>query len=591
MEELKVTDNELKEILRQHKLSTAGTKTELVKRLLDAGVSMEELTSSIIEEAEEHQEETLLDPQEEEEAIAEISIADENDELLRLRKEVTRLREIERLREELARLSSRSEEHQGTLTKTSSRGESSSSIMTNGHQLNIKSIGEMIDEFDGSARNMLVWEKQVLKIIEVHGLEDKMAKLVIVSRLKGKARKWYYSRSDLLKLDVKELLAELTKMFDVRPSKLDLKKKFEARTWKASESFPDYFHDKIIKANEIVIPEEELVDYIIDGIPDHHIRTQARIQNFQSTQGVLQAFRKVTLTSGSENTKRYSGDERKTGKDTKKRERTQKAKAFCYKCKKPGHIAKMCTKSNNELLCFTCCEKGHYARACTKKTDNSGSSTKTADVSESVVRHINGNSHRKYFKDVKIDGQSIRGYVDLESSVNAIRKDAASVIGINAYYEAGLKPFTRYGNGRVQPLGVVTADIEVDNVKVRTEVYVVPNECQEIPLLIGHPFTERQGIVILSTPEELRVARSVEGLDLTTDKQSERTAIWADKAQVIPNNYLGHIAVATNLPNQDLCIEGGLRDAGPTMPRCIVTTDDKGRTMVPVLNLMGKEMT
>lgn len=275
MKELRVT--ELKKILRDRKLSTAGTKAEMVKRLLDSGLTMEELTSMTIETAEVHQEETLLDLAAEEEAIDEIATTDDDDELVRLRREVARLREIERLREELARLTSRSEERQGMFTKTSNGGESSSSITTNGHQPNIKSIGEMIDEFDGSAWNMLVWEKQVLKIIEVHGLEEKMANLLIVSRLKGKARKWYHSRSDLLDLDIKELLAELTKMFDVRPSKLDLKKQFEARTWKANENFSDYFHEKIIKANEIAIPEEELIDYIIDGIPDHQIRTQARI--------------------------------------------------------------------------------------------------------------------------------------------------------------------------------------------------------------------------------------------------------------------------------------------------------------------------
>lgn len=218
---------------------------------------------------------------------------------------------------------------------------------------------------------------------------------------------------------------------------------------------------------------------------------------------MLQAFRKVTLAPASENTRRSSDDERKNEKFNKKREKPQEATVVCYKCKKTGHIAKMCTKLNNEATCFKCGKRGHYARACATKIDNSDSSTKTDDVPENAVRHINGNSHRKYFKDAKVNVQSIRGYVDLGSSVNAIRKNAANSIGINTYYEAGMKPFTGYGNGTVQPLGVVTAEIEVDDVKVRTEIYIVPNEYQEIPLLIGHPFTERPGVVILSTPEEL----------------------------------------------------------------------------------------
>lgn len=83
-----------------------------------------------------------------------------------------------------------------------------------------------------------------------------------------------------------ELLSKLREMYDSRPNKLELRKKFEARTWKATESFSDYHHDKLIKANEVPIPEDEIVDYLIEGIPDHQLRNQARIQNFQSASAV-----------------------------------------------------------------------------------------------------------------------------------------------------------------------------------------------------------------------------------------------------------------------------------------------------------------
>jgi len=51
-----------------------------------------------------------------------------------------------------------------------------------------------------------------------------------------------------------------------------LRKKFEARKWKPSESFADYFHDKIILAKNVPVNEEEMINYLIDGIPDDHLQ-------------------------------------------------------------------------------------------------------------------------------------------------------------------------------------------------------------------------------------------------------------------------------------------------------------------------------
>lgn len=57
-------------------------------------------------------------------------------------------------------------------------------------------------------------------------------------------------------------------MFDLRPNKLEMRKQFEDRTWQNNESFCDYYHDKMIMTTRIPIDDGEIVDYLIDGIPD-----------------------------------------------------------------------------------------------------------------------------------------------------------------------------------------------------------------------------------------------------------------------------------------------------------------------------------
>ena len=61
------------------------------------------------------------------------------------------------------------------------------------------------------------------------------------------------------------------RVFDHRPNKLELRRQFEVRMWKNSESFREYFHSKIVLANHVPIVDDEIVDYIIDGIPDSQL--------------------------------------------------------------------------------------------------------------------------------------------------------------------------------------------------------------------------------------------------------------------------------------------------------------------------------
>lgn len=58
-------------------------------------------------------------------------------------------------------------------------------------------------------------------------------------------------------------------IFDYRPNKADLRKQFETRRWQNTESFFEYYQDKVTKANRVPIAEDEMLDYIIDGIADY----------------------------------------------------------------------------------------------------------------------------------------------------------------------------------------------------------------------------------------------------------------------------------------------------------------------------------
>jgi len=144
-------------------------------------------------------------------------------------------------------------------------------------------------------------------------------------------------------------------MFDLRPSKLALRKSFERRIWQNKESFSDYFHDKVILANRVPVDDEELTDYIIDGIPDKRLRDQARIQRFNSKSDLLEAFRNLTLDFKSLQDKNDKYDKNNKSKFTKdsteaKTEGTtvQTAARTCYHCKETGHISRNCKQQQKK---------------------------------------------------------------------------------------------------------------------------------------------------------------------------------------------------------------------------------------------------
>jgi len=122
--------------------------------------------------------------------------------------------------------------------------------------------------------------------------------------------------------------------------------------WQAGESFVEYYHSKTILANRVPIDDNELVDYIIDGIPDFRLRDQARIQCFNEASDLIKAFEKVTLRSNQRNERGNAKRESQKSKEEAKsvvaeHEKTdlmRRGLGTCFNCKKKGYRAADCNQ-------------------------------------------------------------------------------------------------------------------------------------------------------------------------------------------------------------------------------------------------------
>lgn len=252
---------ELKEFLRIRNLDIAGVKAELVQRLTDfEPIIWDSLNIINNREEEEINEENgkmnpnplvggepsncgsrvmnltnNLDPQ----TNREVEFMRREMDLLRREKELLE-REMQFLR-------------RSRRPKSENSGESSRSTITN---INLRSISDLLNNFSGSDNTFDAWVQKLKWVRQNYSLDDNALKILIPSKLTGRALDWFNSKPEHLSPSVDELKWEMRIIFNQRPNRLSLRREFEKRKWLASEPFSDYYRDKVILANRVPIPEE-----------------------------------------------------------------------------------------------------------------------------------------------------------------------------------------------------------------------------------------------------------------------------------------------------------------------------------------------
>lgn len=162
-------------------------------------------------------------------------------------------------------------------------------------RVSLAMVADLLGNFDGVTGDFDVWKKQVRFLKTAYCLEDDHAKILIGMRLKRRALEWLHSRPEYISMSFEALVRELRAMFRRHESKLTLRRKFENRIWKKEEAFLDYLHEKTILGNRVPIDEEELLEQIVDGIPDHAARSGTCTGVFVSGRSV-KSIRKGKVT-------------------------------------------------------------------------------------------------------------------------------------------------------------------------------------------------------------------------------------------------------------------------------------------------------
>ncbi|KAJ8914430.1 hypothetical protein NQ315_017526 [Exocentrus adspersus] len=452
----------------------------------------------------------------------------------------------------------------------------------------LKIWGEVLPEFDPVKGDISInqWIEKIEEYGEVYDWDDVAIKHYALSKLCGVAKSWRDSlpaRSSRTWLEWCELLRE-----DFPCEKSELSLRLDAQKYKRrmNQDIVEYFYEKLSRCNKAKMSDAETIEWIVDGLDN---------VKFRDYLGPLRRYNKpceLLLDIKSANSYVGHQKERSVGR-FHSGTTVKKTSVKCFKCNQEGHIANRCTnkvddKSKN-ITCFKCNGKGHYARDCSKVSNNQNVVTSsTSAAGNSSVLHIGSNTHSKYFKDAVINGSPTKCYVDLGSSCVAIRSDIVKEMGLT-YFETDLDPLIGYGQGIVKPIGMLTVDLEIDGVVAKVDAHVVPEQSQLVPVIVGHPFTEQPHVRIISTCDKLQVSTGDTDLP-TVENRSAKCKISTGESLVIPSNFLGHVTVCSTVRNETLCVEGGIRETGHFVPRCIIETNEEGKSVLPVLNLTSETL-
>ncbi|KAI4481937.1 hypothetical protein M0804_008956 [Polistes exclamans] len=236
-------------------------------------------------------------------------------------------------------------------------------------RVDIRLVADLLNVFKGEMGEYENWERQLRMLRATYSLNDNQVRMLISMRLKEKALEWFHSKSDYVTIPIEELLADLRSTFCHRKNRIVLRKIFEERVWRKDESFHEYVHNKVILGNKVPIHENEIVDYIIEGIPDANLKNQAKINRLRTKADILEAFEGVTLQEKN----RIPGDTRFVRRpynmknwNTERWKSTKQTKS-CFICESFDHMADSCPKKKEGPTCYNCKKRGHIASNCPKK--------------------------------------------------------------------------------------------------------------------------------------------------------------------------------------------------------------------------------
>lgn len=341
---------------------------------------------------------------------------------------------------------------------------------------------------------------------------------LIVGRLRGQAKQWYdlRPRNATSWTDIK---TELINNFRKPMPFAKLYKKAGAYETRPGQDLGEYCFNKIhaLRKLKLDIPEEYLVDMVIDGVKDDSLAHTIRAAKITTASALHQHMMTLGVMSGKH--------ERHHGKRDRPREEAGSSSAPEY-CKHGDQKTEKKGKDKqNNLKCYKCGVEGHFARECYKYHDKN---IKKGSNEINEVEEQRNPADNIYMCDLKINGQRVKGLIDTGSVCTLVRSTLVKRLDLTVFKEEE-RMLRGFAGGALIVSDYVKVEIKAKEAVATINAVVVPEMHLIYECVVGRDFLDQEHVILIKKGGELLIRQTgagtevlaVNGVEVLTDPTKE----------------------------------------------------------------------
>lgn len=422
---------------------------------------------------------------------------DDDDEEDVVAQRLDRLREMVRKKEEILSLEKRLAELNSPVRERHPAGACSS-----------RDIEDSLPSFSGDDDFPIKkWMENVEEAMVTYHLSESEGFIYFKRLLKGTARLFLRSKSFR---SWSELKAALMSEFHHHTTATDVHNTLRNRKKRKDENYQQYVLVMQEIASSAEIDEQDVIAYIIKGIPDSVFNKQVMLtaNTIAELKAILRKYEKMKADM-QPTTTGYS----KPVQQTKPLPRDE-TKIKCYNCNETGHMSTKCPKPRREKgSCFRCGKKGHVVTDCPQKTSVLVVQNREEPQMSTLLTDFHG----------VLEFEFETGGVRLRMHVMAIIDTGSPISFIQQQYVppfmmTSLEPanddFVGVNNSKLVMLGKLLCSVNFNGSYVNVSLYVVCDKTMQNPIVLGRDFLQKTNVkLMIEKTKEKSITKDVINLN------------------------------------------------------------------------------